>query len=273
MRITILGSGGGRWVFLKQLRGSGGFVLELGGQKIHVDPGPGALVRAREYKVNLCNLTAVVVSHRHQDHMNDAVVAIESMTRGATRKAGAFISTSKVIKGDKEHPPLLDSFHKGMLERLEIMKPGDSVKLGKVSVHATPTRHGEEDGIGFVFSGEGIRIGYTSDGEYFPGMEKYFQNCEYLVMNVMRPREDAWPGHMNASMAATLVSRTKPKNAVMTHFGMKMLRGIAEREASWIQKETGIRTTAAWDGMVIKKCASGKADKKTLERFLDDDGS
>ena len=47
MRLTFLGSGGGRWVVLRQLKASGGFVLELSDQKMHVDPGPGALVRAK----------------------------------------------------------------------------------------------------------------------------------------------------------------------------------------------------------------------------------
>lgn len=273
MRITILGSGGGRWVFLKQLRGSGGFVLELEDQKIHVDPGPGALVRAREFRVNLCDLTAVVVSHRHQDHMNDAIVAIESMTRGATRKGGAFISTQRVIEGEKGFPSILDDFHRKVLDRLEVMKPGDSVKLGKVKVTAIPTKHGEPDGIGFLFGGEGLRIGYTGDGEYFPGMEKYFEGCDYLIMNVMRPRTDSWPGHMNSEMARELVSKVRPTQAIMTHFGMKMLRGVAEKEATWLQKETGVKTVAARDGMVIGKGGQGRPQKKaTLERFMEEDG-
>ena len=273
MRITILGTSGGRWVFLKQLRGSGGFVIELDGEKMHVDPGPGALVRAREYRVNLCDLTAVLVSHRHQDHMNDAIVAIESMTRGATRKGGAFISTRRVIEGEKGSPPILDDFHRKVLDRLEVMKPGDSVKLGKVKITATPTRHRDEDGVGFLFEGEGLRVGYTGDGEYFPGMEKRFEDCDYLIMNVMRPRTDSWPGHMNSDMARELVSKARPGKAVMTHFGMKMLRGAAEKEAAWIAKETGVKTVAARDGMVIREGGPGKPHKKaTLERFMEEDG-
>jgi ribonuclease BN (tRNA processing enzyme) len=272
MRITFLGTGGGRWVMLRQLRGSGGFVLELADQKIHVDPGPGALIRAREYRVDLCNLTAVAVSHSHQDHMSDALVVIECMTKGATEKRGAFISNSRVIEGNNDHPSILDKYHRDYIKSVKVMKPGDRIRLGRVSVTATPTRHRDGDEMGFVFEGEGLRIGYTGDGEYFPGMEKHFRECDYLIMNVLRPRTDEWPGHMNALMARDFVNRARPGKAVLKHFGMKMLRGIADKEAAWIEAETGVKTVAARDGMVIRHGKLPEKRRKGLEEFLDQDG-
>jgi phosphoribosyl 1,2-cyclic phosphodiesterase len=241
-----------------QVRGTGGFFLDLAGQVIHIDPGPGALVRARERRINLKRLSAVIVSHYHQDHVSDAAVMIEAMTNAATERGGAFLSNDAVINGNKEHPPLLDRFHMGLLRRIEIMKPGDRISLGKVRVTATPTEHREESGLGFLFEGEGLRIGYTGDGEYFPGMEKHFQRCDYLIINTMRPRTDAWPGHMNAGMARELVSRARPGKAILTHFGMKMLKGVAEREAAWIERETGVKTMAARDGLTVSQRTPGK---------------
>ena len=44
--LRFLGTGGARWVVAKQIRSSGGFWLQTDGANIHVDPGPGALVRA-----------------------------------------------------------------------------------------------------------------------------------------------------------------------------------------------------------------------------------
>ncbi len=270
MRLTFLGVGGGRWVVLRQLRASGGMILEIDGQKIHIDPGPGALVRASERRVDLCDLTAVMVSHRHTDHMNDAIASIESMTKGATTRRGCFISTRAVIRGDRENPPILDSFHRGKLRKICTMSPGKTMMLGKVSIKATPTKHRDAEGIGFVFGGEGMRIGYTGDGEYFPGMEKHFMGCDLLVMNVLRPRTDKWPGHMNSEGALDLVKAARPGQAVMQHFGMKMIKGIAEKEASWISGRSGVKTTAARDGMsiTIGRVPEEKG-RKPLERFLE----
>jgi phosphoribosyl 1,2-cyclic phosphodiesterase len=270
MRITFLGTGGGRWVVLRQLRASGGFVLELAGEKLHIDPGPGSLVRAKEYRMNLCDLTGILVSHRHQDHMNDVSVVIESMTKGATKKRGTFASTRGVIKGDSEHPPLLDKFHTDVLERIILMEPGESIKMGNVRITATPTRHREVEGVGFVFEGEGLKVGYTGDGEYYPGMEKSFMDCDYLIINVLRPRTEKWPGHMDSFGAKDLVSRAKPRNAIMQHLGMKMLRGVAQNDAAWITGETGVKTIVASDGMVIKRGSAGKRRTVGLESFMQD---
>ena len=44
--LRFLGTGGARWVVAKQIRSSGGFWLQADGTNVHVDPGPGALVRA-----------------------------------------------------------------------------------------------------------------------------------------------------------------------------------------------------------------------------------
>jgi ribonuclease BN (tRNA processing enzyme) len=273
MKITFLGSAGGRFVMLKQIRASGGWILELEDQSLHIDPGPGALVRAKQFGIDLSKVTGVLVSHRHQDHINDAVVVIECMTKGATEKRGMFASNEKVVKGNMEYPPVIDKYHIKFVERLEVLKPGKSIMVGKVKITATPTNHREEEGLGFVFEGEGLRIGFTGDGEYFAGMEKHFKDCDYLILNVLRPRTDSWPGHMNTEGARKLISRAKPKKAIIKHIGMKMLKGVAEREAAWIEKETGIKTVVARDGMVIHEGVVRNGPvKKGLEQFLEENG-
>ena len=74
---------------------------------------------------------------------------------------------------------------------------------------------------------------------------------EYLILNVLRPRGKEWPKHMNTGHAARLVEAAKPKAAVITHFGVEMLKAGPWKEARYIEEKTGVRTTAARDGMVI----------------------
>ena len=46
MKLTFLGSGGGRFSAISQRRMTGGFRIDnLGGKNYHIDPGPGALIR------------------------------------------------------------------------------------------------------------------------------------------------------------------------------------------------------------------------------------
>jgi ribonuclease BN (tRNA processing enzyme) len=251
MKIIFLGTGGARFVTITQVRATGGWVLELAGEMIHIDPGPGALVRAKQYGVNLQKLTGMVISHAHPDHATDAPLVLEAMTQGAFKKKGAVIANEIVFKGAEEFLPVFSSYHLKAIGRQEIMEPGRKISLGKIRIEAIRAVHPEPKSLGYVFSGEGRKVGYTGDGEYYGGQEDHFQGCDYLLVNCHHPRGIKYKGFMNAEEARRLIEGAKPGMAVLTHFGMRMMRGVAEREAGWIQEQTGIKTIAARDGMVI----------------------
>jgi phosphoribosyl 1,2-cyclic phosphodiesterase len=251
MRVVFLGTGGGRFVIINQLRATGGIILELDGQMMHIDPGPGALVRAKEYGVDLTKLTAVVVSHCHPDHCTDAEVVIEAMTHGATKSGGVFIGNGHAVSGGGDYRPAVSPYHLKAVGRHHAMKAGDKVKVGSVEITATPTFHDEPGAIGFVFGGSKT-IGYTSDTAYFSGLEEHFKGCDYLIINVLRPRGKPWPKHMDTDQAAKLVEKARPGAAILSHFGMEMLKSNPYKEAMYIEDKTGVKTVAAKDGMIVE---------------------
>jgi len=271
LKITFLGTGGGRFTTITQLRATGGWILEIGGQKISVDPGPGALVKAKEFGVGLRALSGVVVSHCHPDHYTDAEVMIEAMTRGAKEKRGFLLSNENVIKGgDGGYVQRISPYHLKSLERYEIMEPGKKVSVGDVEIAATRAVHTEPKTIGFVFSGA-ESLGYVSDTEYFHGIEKQYKGCGYLVLNCMRPRDVDWPKHMNSEAARKIISGIGPEAAVITHFGMRMLKAGPENEARWIEEKTGVKVIPARDGMEIdfgKKPLKVKIHRQTMAAFF-----
>jgi phosphoribosyl 1,2-cyclic phosphodiesterase len=110
-----------------------------------------------------------------------------------------------------------------------------------------------------------MKAGYTADGEYYQGQEKHFKGCDYLVVNCHRPKDSPLKGYMDSEGARKLIEGVKPQKAILTHFGMKMMRGVAEKEAVWIEKKTGVKTTAARDGMSVGPEAP---QKKNLGKFL-----
>jgi len=271
MKLTLLGSGGGRFVTIDQVRETGGFVLEIAGKMLMFDPGPGALINSKKYKINLKRLDGIFVSHSHLDHINDLNIVIEAMTGGAKKKRGFLVADKVTVNGGKGEPARITDYHRAPLESIHVMKEDDKIKIGDIKVLATKSTHEERKPDldfgnnkipthGYVLDTGKERFGYTSDGEYYPGMEDYFQNCDLLIMNCMRPPDAPWPGQMNVKQAKELIQKTKPGIALLNHFGMRMLFGRAEKEAKLIQKETGVKTIAARDGMVIdtKKVQSGK---------------
>ena len=52
-----MGTAGGKTAVNKQLRASGGIILRIEGIQFHLDPGPGALVKANEYLVEVFGWT------------------------------------------------------------------------------------------------------------------------------------------------------------------------------------------------------------------------
>lgn len=266
-KITFLGTAGGRFVVLTQLRASGGIVLELDGKMLHIDPGPGALVRARQYKVRLRKLTGVLCSHDHPDHYTDLEMVIESMTQGAKKKRGVLLMGENVLKGSGDFRPAVSPYHIKLPEKAISLRPGQTAKIGGLEIRATPTKHGEPKGIGFVITGS-ERIGYTSDTEYFPGLERHFEGCDVLIMNVLRPRNTEWPEHMSTRQAEGFLKamKRKPRLAIIQGFGMKMLKANPFREAAWLENRTGISVIAAKDGQVIETGKPGKPSG--LEKFV-----
>lgn len=251
-KIIFLGSGGGRFVVLTQLRASGGIVLELDGEMLHIDPGPGALVRARQYGVRLNRLTGILCSHCHPDHYTDLEVVTEAMTRGAKKRRGILLMGENVLNGSGDYRPAISSYHLKVLEKYKTLKPGETASIGRLEIRATPTKHGDPKGIGFVIRGS-EKIGYTSDTEYFPGLERHFEGCDVLIMNVLRPRDTEWPEHMNTLQAEKFLKalKRKPELVIIQAFGMGMLRANPFREASWLEKRTGVKVIAAKDGQVV----------------------
>ncbi len=252
-KITFLGTAGGRFVMLTQLCASGGFILEMDQEMLHIDPGPGALVRAKQYKVKLRKLTGILCSHDHPDHYTDLEVVIESMTQGAKKKRGVLLMGENVLKGSGDFRPAVSRYHLRVLEGSKTLRPGEGGKIGSLEIKATPTKHGEPKGIGFVISGS-EKIGYTSDTEYFPGLERHFEDLDVLIMNILRPRNTEWPEHMSTNQAEKFLKalKRKPGLAIIQGFGMKMLRANPFREAAWLEKRTGVKVIAARDGQVIE---------------------
>lgn len=250
-KITFLGSGGGRVVVSHQLRGTGGFIVNLGNKQIHIDPGPGALVRSNEYKINPSKTDIIFVSHGHIDHVNDLNAIIDAITLGGAKgKKGALISTKEVISGTKERSPWINSFYKNLLDKYFEVKPGDIVKSCDLQFNISSTKH-DEPCVGFVLDNNNVKIAYTGDTAYFAEIGKQYKDVDVLILNVLRPGKDKWGTHLSSEDVMRILKKATPELAIIQHFGAKMLKSDPVYEARWIQKETGIRTIAATDGLSI----------------------
>ncbi|HHF58847.1 MAG TPA: MBL fold metallo-hydrolase, partial [Thermoplasmatales archaeon] len=115
----------------------------------------------------------------------------------------------------------------------------------------TPVRHvhGVET-YGLNLYGDGVTISLISDTRYFEGIEKHYRG-DILILNVVRmePREDIL--HLSLRDAEKIIETNRPKLAILTHFGMGMLRAKPWKLAEEMSKRLNLNVIAANDGMMV----------------------
>ena len=251
VKITFLGTGGGRFTTIYQIRATGGVYIE-DRIKMHVDPGPGALVQMHRYNIDPTKTDVIAISHSHTDHYTDGEVLIEGITNGGTKKKGYLIGSKSVIEGFDQYGPAISRYHQGLVEKSISMSPGDVFRIGDFEITATKSFHSDPTTIGFKIRTSSGLISYVADTDYDDSLIKEHKNVRVIILPVTRPLGAKIPYHLSTKEAAKIVEGVKPEVAILTHFGLKMLSENPEYQADWIWKETGIKTIAAEDGMVVK---------------------
>lgn len=240
----------------RQLRASGGFWLTFaqGGEttQIHVDPGPGALVRALS-GIPPCDpreLDAIVLSHKHLDHAGDVNAMIEAMTQGGFRPRGAIAAPRDAFEGDAVIFPYAQKF----VPRREILEARSGpYRIEDVSLRTSlPHRHSVET-YGMHFSWRGTTVSYVPCGRFFEELvADYAAHApDVLIVNVLRYEALHEADHLTFDEAKRVIGGVKPKVAVLTHFGTTMLERGPERLAREIEDELGLRVHAARDGWTL----------------------
>ena len=262
--IVVLGTGGGRFATITQMRATGGIRLGFDNIGFYIDPGPGTLVQCKRFRQNPQKVDGIFVSHVHPDHSNDVNAMIEAMTHGMTKNRGTLVSTKAVIDGFEGAGPVVTPYHKKQPGNVLVIGEGEQHTINEVEVRVLKAKHSAPDTVGFSFNHADKHIVYSADTEYFEGISEQYKGADILILNVLRPEGVGLPGHLSTEDAIKIGKEAKPKLIVIQHFGMKMLQAGPAREAQKIQRETGIRTIAAEDGM---RLSLEETDQKMLEDF------
>ena len=250
LTIHFLGTGGGRHTMCTQRRRTAGIRLEQGKTQVHIDPGPGALVHSIYAGLTPLHLDGVIVTHCHPDHYTDAEVLIEAMTGGTTRRQGVLAAARSVLRGGEDLDPSVSRYHQRLVGRVETLVPGSRFKIGDISFEALRAIHGDGDAICLKFEAPEVgTIAYTSDTEAYPGLGEALRGCRMLVLGTMWPRGSPLIGHLCTDDALKLIEEAKPRCAVTTHYGIKILNADPAKEAAWLQEQSGVPVVAAEDGM------------------------
>jgi phosphoribosyl 1,2-cyclic phosphodiesterase len=234
----------------RQLRASGGMWMRFGETRIHVDPGPGALVRALSH-VPPCNpreLDAIILSHKHLDHSGDVNVLIEAMTAGGFRRRGTVLAPADAFDGE----PVVLPYAQKYPERIERLEPSSGpYRIGDVELRTSIAHVHASQTYGLHFAHAGLRVAYLPCGRFFEGLIADYASYapDVLVINVLRYRDEMSVDHLKWDDARRIVEGVRPKVAVFQHFGTKMLEADPKRLAQEVEDDLGLRAIAAYDGL------------------------
>jgi phosphoribosyl 1,2-cyclic phosphodiesterase len=249
--LKFLGTAGARFVVSTQLRHSGGLVWTLRGVRIWVDPGPGALVRALSSrpKIDPASTDVLVVTHRHLDHAGDATAVVEAMSRGGFAPRGTLLAPRDAL----EVEPVVQRYAQPFLARRGILSEGSRHELAPGLVLTTPLAH--DHGVetyGYRLEAPGFSAAHVIDTFWLDRLVEAYAGVDLLLVNTtLLAGGDRRLLHLGADDAQRLVGAVRPRLAVLTHLGMKVLREGPERVALRVSEATGVPTVAARDGWLL----------------------
>lgn len=249
--IKFLGTGGARFVVSKQIRSSGGIWCNFKGKNLLIDPGPGALVRCLSSKPKLDpeDLDAIILTHKHLDHSSDANVLIEAMTGGRVRKEGVVYAPSDAVYSKE---PAIHKYLRDSVEKLEILKEQNSYSLGNLDFITSVIHRHSVETYGLKFTLDRGKISFITDTYFFPELINHYKS-EVIVINVVLYKHPGYDNvkHLDLEDCKRLITGIKPRVAILTHFGLTMLKNKPWILAEKLTEETGVEVIAAYDGMTL----------------------
>jgi ribonuclease BN (tRNA processing enzyme) len=250
--VKFLGTAGARFVMARQVRSSAGTLVVLDGQRIMLDPGPGTLVRCAKARprIDPTALNAVILTHAHIDHSGDLNALLDAMTGGGHYPRGALFAPRQCIEGPDA---VLLGYLRPHVEQIVPLEAKADYALGPVRF-ATGERHRHAvETYGLKFRHADGTLAFLVDTAPFEGLAGAYADADVLVISVVlrAPHRNPHIMHLSLEDARGVIRAVRPRKAVLTHFGMTMLKARPRELAARMSDELGLDIVAASDGMTL----------------------
>lgn len=274
--LTFLGTGGGRFTTISQLRQTGGLYLRDRSLRCNIDPGPGSLVHMHRYGLDPTKTDSILVSHSHLDHCSDAPVLLEGITRAGLDRKGTLVAPTSAFDHTKQADgrgvgPIFAPHHKKMAKTLHKVKPGDKFQLnGLYDVEATRQFHSDPTTVGYKMRLTHGTFSYIIDTQFDERLIEQHRDARVIVCQMTRGGSARIPWHMCTDDVERIAEAIQPKLLLLTHFGYKTLK--ENDPGVWAQRitdRTGVNTIAGRDGLRVTLGSDFEMellDRPTLKR-------
>lgn len=221
MDLTIIGSGTLR---PSPVRASASHLLEAEDLILLMDVGPGSVHGLARHGKPWWDVTHLVLSHYHTDHLGDLphllfalkwaapqprshplrILGPPGLEERVNHLAGAY---GDFIR-EQEFP----------LEYVELPRDGswEDPDVPELAVAFCPTPHTPESVAMRIRTGKGV-VGYTGDTGPDPEVGRFLQGCDALVCECALPDPPPFDNHLSPSGVAELATNASPGLVILTH--------------------------------------------------------
>ena len=238
-----MGTAGARFMVAKQVAASGGLFVEEGDTRISLDPGPGAVVQYARRQVDLTTLDAIVISHRHLDHVGDVNVMVEAMTDGGFQHRGQLFCPSDALDDD----PVVLKYVRRFPREIIRLAPNTTYSVNGLSFSTSGRHVHQVETYGFRF---GDKLGWVTDTEFYDGLPEQHR-AEVMVIHAVLLNCHTGLPHLCVDDVERIIREARPKIAFLTHYGTTVWRAGPAAIAADLTHRTGVDVRAATDGLSI----------------------
>jgi ribonuclease BN (tRNA processing enzyme) len=192
------------------------YLLTAGETQILIDCGSGAVSRLQEVS-HWNNLSAVILSHLHGDHMSDMLVlkyAVYLDMLDGKRKEPLIVYCPAEPAAERS---LLD--YKGAVKVVPV-GPGDTLDVGGVTVKFVAAVH-SIPALSMSFEHGGKRLVYSGDTEPNPALRELAEGADMLLCEATLTEDRKAPGHMTGADAGRLAKEAGVGRLLVTHFEVR----------------------------------------------------
>ncbi len=246
-KIVFLGTAGDSFVLNKMQRSSAGIIIQCNGTQLHINPGPGALYKAREAGFDSRKTTAVIVTDNTLLHANDANAIIDAMTVGCFDTNGLLLAAKSALINTEQQPWILQAYQDAV-ERTVIMEGNNKVECNGIHIQAIEIKNTDKHAVGIKIVTDAFSLAYTAKTKYIKRLKEQCKGVEILILELLHIHETKKENGLSIEEAKKLIIGVQPQVAILTGFGNEILNEDILEITRDFNYATHIQTVAAMDG-------------------------
>ncbi|MDQ4142263.1 MAG: MBL fold metallo-hydrolase [Actinomycetota bacterium] len=222
---TVLGSSG---IFATPERAASGYLVEFGETRLWMDAGAGTW---RHLLSNIAypDLDAVILSHRHPDHVTDVFQAYHARQYGGPEPLARIPlwAPQETLESITAYLGELDSSFD-----LCAVKGGDSIDYAGATISFFSMAHSAET-VGIRIEYDGGTLAYSADTGPDGELQGLAARADvFLCEATFQDSDGGWMGHMSASQAGAATAEAGAAKLVLTHLrpGRDFALSLAEAQ-------------------------------------------